>query len=76
MITAPKQLTPYTDKDQDCLKAMASTFNQVLHLAEQYGWTRQEAAAAIQELAYQHLAAEEETRLTTISSAVTSHARH
>ncbi|MBX5249970.1 hypothetical protein HJC03_06085 [Rhizobium sp. NLR4b] len=53
-----------------------STFNQVLHLAEQYGWDRSEAAQAIQELAYSRLAAEEENRLTTLTVAHLSYAKH
>ncbi|MBX5130784.1 hypothetical protein HJB53_30300 [Rhizobium lentis] len=76
MITKPKQLTPYADRDLDCQAALESTFNQVLHLAEQYGWDRSEAAQAIQELAYSRLAAEEENRLTTLTVAQLSYAKH
>lgn len=76
MITEPKQLTPYADRDLDCQAALQSTFNQVLHLAEQFGWTRTEAAAALQELSFAHLAIEEENRLVTISPAFTSHSKH
>lgn len=76
MIRQPKQITPYADRDLDCQQALQSTFNQALHLAEQYGWTRAEAAAALQELAFAHLAIEEEQRLVTLSLEQTSHARH
>ncbi|QIG69043.1 hypothetical protein EVB78_009 [Rhizobium phage RHph_N1_15] len=76
MITSPKQLAPYIDRDLDCQAALESTFNQVLLLAEQYGWNRTEAAAAIQELAFNRLAAEEENRLTTLAIEQRSYARH
>ncbi|PYE41647.1 hypothetical protein DFI02_110144 [Rhizobium sp. PP-F2F-G20b] len=76
MISEPKQLTPYADRDLDYQAALQSTFNQVLHLAEQFGWTRSEAAAALQELSFAHLAIDEENRMVTISPAFTSHSKH
>ncbi|TBG27789.1 hypothetical protein ELG79_22135 [Rhizobium leguminosarum] len=53
-----------------------STFDQVLLLAEQYGWSRTEAAAAIQELAFNRLAQEEENRLVTLTIDQLSHSKH
>ncbi len=44
MIRMPRHLAPYADRDLDCQMALESTFQQVLHLAEQYGWNRTEAA--------------------------------
>ncbi|AGC36183.1 hypothetical protein B7L88_gp105 [Rhizobium phage RHEph10] len=76
MITAPKQLAPYADRDLDCQAALESTFNQVLLLAEQYGWSRSETAQALQELAFNRLAQEEENRLTTLTIEQLSFARH
>ncbi len=46
------------------------------HLAEQYGWNRTEAAAALQEPAYAELAAEEENRLVTLAISELSHTKH
>ncbi|QIG75578.1 hypothetical protein EVC20_007 [Rhizobium phage RHph_Y2_17_1] len=76
MITSPKQLAPYPDRDLDCQQALESTFNQVLLLAEQYGWNRTEVAQALQELAFGRLAAEEENRLTTLTIEQLSFAKH
>ncbi|TDW20446.1 hypothetical protein EV128_12576 [Rhizobium azibense] len=76
MLTSPKQLAPYADRDLDCQQALESTFDQVLLLAEQYGWNRTEAAQAFQELAFARLAAEEENRLVTLSIEQCSMARH
>ncbi|MFS8057228.1 hypothetical protein QD357_31185 [Rhizobium sp. BR 317] len=72
----PKKLAPYSDRDLDCQAALEFTFNQVLNLAEQYGWTRTEAAAALQELAFARLAAEEENRLAPLTTAPGSVVRH
>jgi hypothetical protein len=76
MITAPRQLAPYADRDLDCQQALETTFDQVLLLAEQYGWSRTEAAQALQELAFNRLAQEEENRLTTLTIEQLSFARH
>ncbi|WFU07109.1 hypothetical protein QA648_34965 (plasmid) [Rhizobium sp. CB3171] len=76
MLVMPKKLAPYADRDLDCQAALETTFNQVLHLAEQYGWTRTEAAAALQELAFARLATDEEDRLTALSVEVQSRAKH
>ena len=76
MLTMPKKLAPYADRDLDCQAALESTFDKVLLLAEQYGWNRTEAAAALQELAFARLAAEEENRLTELAIARCSATRH
>jgi hypothetical protein len=76
MLTMPRHLAPYADRDLDCQQALESTFNQVLVLAGEFGWSTTEVAAALQELAFTRLAAEEENRLTTLSIEQRSHARH
>ncbi|MGR9506341.1 hypothetical protein [Rhizobium leguminosarum] len=48
----------------------------MLLLAEQYGWNRTEAAAAIQELAFNRLALEEENHLVTLTIEQLSYAKH
>ncbi len=73
MIAAPKQLTSFADRDVDCQVALKSVFKQELHLAEQFCSIRTEAAAALQELSFAHLAVEEKNRLMTTSPAFTSH---
>ncbi|MGO8494494.1 hypothetical protein ACC785_10580 [Rhizobium ruizarguesonis] len=64
------------DLDLDCQAALEGTFDQVLLLAEQYGWNRTETAAAFQELAFNRLAQEEEDRLVTLTIEQLSHSKH
>jgi hypothetical protein len=75
-IRLPRQITPYADRDLDCQAALEDTFKTILGLAERAGWTKTEAAAAIQELAFAHLAAEEAntlTELATLQAGLTKH---
>lgn len=66
-IRLPRQITPYPDRDLDCQQALEDTFRTVLGLAERSGWTRLEAAAAIQELAFNHLAMEDANTQTELA---------
>jgi hypothetical protein len=66
-IRLPKQITPYPDRDLDCQVALEETFRQILGLAERSGWSKEEAATALQELAFAHLSAEEENLKTTLA---------
>lgn len=66
-IRLPRQITPYPDRDLDCQAALEETFQRVLTLAEASGWTRTEATEAMRELAFAHLAAEEENAKTTLA---------
>lgn len=75
-IRLPKQITPYPDRDLDCQAALEETFRTVLALAERAGWTKTEAAAAIQELAFAQLANEEanlSTELAILRAGMTKH---
>lgn len=55
---------------------LESTFDQVLLLAEQYGWNRTQTAQALRKLAFNRLALEEENRLVTLTVDQLSHSRH
>ena len=66
-IRLPRQITPYPDRDLDCQQALEDTFRTILSLAERSGWTRTEAAAAIQELAFNHLAMEDANTQTELA---------
>ena len=76
MINQPKTHLPYPERKQDCQAALSSTFDRVLLMAEQFGWTRTEAAQALQELAYTQLALIEDQRLCTLSPEQQSYVRH
>lgn len=66
-IRLPRQKTPYPDRDLDCQAALEDSFQQILSLAERSGWSRTEAAEAMRELAFAHLAAEEENLKTDLA---------
>jgi hypothetical protein len=66
-ICLPRQITPYPERDLDCQQALEDTFKTVLGLAERAGWTKTEAAAAMQELAFNHLAMEEANAQTGLA---------
>jgi anti-sigma regulatory factor (Ser/Thr protein kinase) len=66
-IRLPRHITPYPDRDLDCQQALEDTFRHILKLAEASGWDKAEAAHALQELAFAHLAAEEENVRTTVA---------
>lgn len=66
-IRLPKQITPYPDRDLDCQAALEDSFRSVLRSAERAGWTPTESAAALQELAFAHLASEEANLQTDLA---------
>jgi hypothetical protein len=51
----------------DCQQALEDTFRIMLGLAERGGWTKTEAAAAMQELAFNHLAIEDANTQTDLA---------
>jgi hypothetical protein len=66
-IRLPRQITPYPDRDLDCQSALEDTFRHILNLAEISGWSKVEAATALQELAFAHLSSEDENLKTTLA---------
>lgn len=52
--TAPKREGPYPDRDLDCQLAIESAFRSVADSAGAAGWTEQEVADALIELAHNH----------------------
>ncbi|MCV9967412.1 hypothetical protein OIU34_36885 [Pararhizobium sp. BT-229] len=50
-IKAPKQDGDYDDRFLDCQEAIANKIQQVMEEAIRAGWTREEAAAALVEVA-------------------------
>lgn len=63
-IRLPRQITPYPDRDLDCQMALEDSFQAIVTKAQRSGWTRTEAIEAMRELAFNHLAAEEENLKT------------
>lgn len=76
MISRPKHLAPYPDRDLDCQMTLEAPFQQIIDAAEQAGWTRIEAITAMQELAYNQLAAEEENTKTELLIEAATNTKH
>lgn len=67
MIRKPRQITPYADRDLDCQAALEDTFQHMVRLAITSGWDKIEAITALQELAFAHLATEDENLNRTLA---------
>ncbi|MEY9722120.1 hypothetical protein ABIA22_004674 [Sinorhizobium fredii] len=54
ILSAPKREGSYPDRDLDCQMAIESAFRTVADYAGAAGWTEQEVADALIELAHNH----------------------
>jgi hypothetical protein len=68
-MSTPRNSIVYPDRDLDCQQALEETFHTLLDLAEKAGWTRTEAAEAMRELAFAHLAMEDANLKTDLAIA-------
>jgi hypothetical protein len=67
MITKPRHAELYPDRDLDCQMAIEDHFKELIEAAEHSGWTREEALAAVIELAKAETMADVENERTNIA---------
>lgn len=71
IFAAPKREGSYPDRDLDCQMAIESAFRTVADCARAAGWTEQEVADALIELAHNHwLALDAKARMFDEASGV------
>lgn len=75
-IQMPRFQEDYPDRDLECQQALEEIFQHVLSTAARCGWSREESAAALQQLAHNYQCqtqANEETAATIQSLGKTRH---
>ena len=75
-IQPPRKPQSHPDRNLDCQEALERSFQDLLDLAVEAGWSRQEAMQALIELTNAHLAMDEANEITEAQILSTRSSKH